>query len=173
MTAVGLCEGSGCTPPGLQGGASAHLQVNVSHEALHPPALRASPHGSPQSLPSGAADRPHGPHLACGRHREVEAVRRDADGNAHASEAQVALAQDGGQRLVGGLQGGKGPQGGGPEGAEGCRVGSLEGQHRVTEQAGQGCKVGGPGSRGGLQRGSSWAGSERGLDVPSSPTQRP
>ena len=33
-------------------------------------------------------------HLARGGHREVEAVDGDADRNAHAREAQVALAQD-------------------------------------------------------------------------------
>lgn len=46
-----------------------------------------------------------GSHLASGRNREVEAIHRDVHRDAHASEAQVALPQDGGQRLVGGLGG--------------------------------------------------------------------
>lgn len=32
VTTVGLCEGGCCIPPGLQAGASAHLQVNMSQE---------------------------------------------------------------------------------------------------------------------------------------------
>lgn len=44
-----------------------------------------------------------GSHLAGGGNRQIKAVHGDVDRDAHAGEAQVALPQDGGQRLVGGL----------------------------------------------------------------------
>lgn len=46
-------------------------------------------------------------HLARGGHGEAEAVGGDVDGDAHAGEAKVALAQDGRQGLVGGLSWGR------------------------------------------------------------------
>lgn len=59
-----------------------------------------------------------------GGNGEVEAVDGDADGDAHAREAQVALAQDGGQCLVGGLRGAQGT------GKVGPRWGSSWGRPR-------------------------------------------
>lgn len=47
-----------------------------------------------------------GSHLAGSRNRQVEAIHRNVDGDAHASETQVALPQDGSQSLVWGLGGG-------------------------------------------------------------------
>lgn len=48
---------------------------------------------------------PRDTHLACGGDHEVQPINGDVDSNAHASEVQVALAQDGEQGFVGSLTG--------------------------------------------------------------------
>lgn len=84
-------------------------------------------HAHTQTCPAWGWRRGGDTHLACGRHREVEAVRGDAHSDTHARETQVALAQDGGQRFVGGLGTGQravpGPQAWEPGhwGRRGCR----------------------------------------------------
>lgn len=69
------------------------------------------------------------PHLASGGDHEVQPVNGDVDSNAHASEAEVALAQDGEEGFVGSLTGGEDCGGDaahqdqvswGEEGKEGC-----------------------------------------------------
>lgn len=44
-------------------------------------------------------------HLPCGGDHEVQPINGDVDSDAHASEVQVALAQDGEQGFVGSLRG--------------------------------------------------------------------
>lgn len=48
---------------------------------------------------------PRNTHLARGGDHEVQPINRDVDSNAHASEVQVALAQNGEQGFVGSLAG--------------------------------------------------------------------
>lgn len=117
------CEGGSC----IQGRASRsvcpyqHLHVKHGPAPTTPPGLTSV---SPPSLPGVGppeAEAGGSTHLACGRHREVEAINGDADRNAHSREAQIALAQDGGQRFVGGLVVGHGE-------AVGSSLGTGEGR---------------------------------------------
>jgi len=85
-----------------------HTHTLVGRLAGGPPAPRSAAGG--RGL-GGGRWQGHGPrdgsHLARGGDHEVQAINGDVDSDAHASEAEVALAQDGEEGFVGSLTGGE------------------------------------------------------------------